>query len=513
VIRLTFDYYYDGTLAQTVIPRYGNNRDTEQAWAAFSEWSQRYDRVWFLYGPPPTYFPHEFLPGQADDRLFKVCQQEFEAWWTYVGVAAYDDDAPILDELPSDAKPLDETWGPLRLIGLRAQESGVGDNGWLDLYWHVGGEPPGEPLELRVRLKDEAGTVWYERLARVLPFYTPAEWPTGQVVHTEVRLPLPDDIPPIVYSVELEPIGLGESRGVGQMTVRRSTSQDGDIHRPQTSRPEARFDGGIELLASEMQDERFRAGYPLLGSLTWRADTALDADYRLRVRLVDLDGREVAFNQTTPSAVGFPTSSWRPGEHVAGRLLLSLPADLESGRYRVEIGLVDAQSERVAPVRRWYGERDWHAIEVVQVEAWPLVTELPDQVTNRLENVEIAEAVRLHGYDVAVTDHTLELTLYWQAKKPLERDYHVFVHIGAPDQPPLAEAGGVPDSWTRPTTSWRAGEFIVDKYAVSLADVSAGRHSLSVGFYDPETGQRPQTIVDGQVIPGGYVVLEEVSVE
>jgi hypothetical protein len=215
----------------------------------------------------------------------------------------------------------------------------------------------------------------------------------------------------------------------------------------------------------------------------------------------------------TLSAAGFPTSAWHPGEQVAGRLFLSLPADLESGRYRVEISLIDVQSRRIAPVRRWYGERDWLPIGVVRVEAWPLVTELPDQVEHRLEDVEIAEQVRLWGYDVARKEDTLELTLYWQAEKPLEQNYHVFVHVGMADQPPLAEAGGVPGGWTRPTTSWRAGEFIVDEYAVSLSGVPAGEYDLLVGFYDPETGQRPETVVNGEVIPGGHVVLEGVDVE
>jgi hypothetical protein len=275
----------------------------------------------------------------------------------------------------------------------------------------------------------------------------------------------------------------------------------------------ALFGGGIELLASELEAGKFRAGYPLLGSLTWRANVALEIDYRVRVRLVDMEGREVARNEMTSSAVGFPTSAWRPDEQVAGRLFLSLPADLESGRYRVEIGLVEAQSGRVVPVRRWYGQRDWLAIEVLEIEVWPLVTELPSQVEHRLENVKIAENVRLRGYDVARKGHTLELTLYWQAENPVEQDYHVFVHVGVPDQPPLAQAGGVPVGWTRPTTSWRAGEFIIDEYAVSLADVPAGEYNFLVGFYEPETGQRPQTIVNGDVIPGGYVMLEEVDVE
>jgi hypothetical protein len=107
----------------------------------------------------------------------------------------------------------------------------------------------------------------------------------------------------------------------------------------------------------------------------------------------------------------------------------------------------------------------------------------------------------------------LRVTLYWRAEGSVERDYHVFVHVGVPDQPPLAEAGGVPVSWTRPTTSWRTGEIIVDEYAVSLTAVPPGQYVLMVGFYEPDTGQRPETVVNGNVIPGGYVVLEEVEVE
>jgi hypothetical protein len=247
--------------------------------------------------------------------------------------------------------------------------------------------------------------------------------------------------------------------------------------------------------------------------LAWRADTPLDTDYHVRVRLVDLEGREVALNEMTLSAAGFPSSAWRPGEPVAGRLFLNLPADVEGGRYRVEISLVDAQSGQVSPVRRWYGSRDWLSIEVVQVETWPLITELPEHIEHQLENVKIAEHVRLRGYEVAEGEDRLELTLYWWTEKPLEQNYHVFVHIGAPDRPPLAEAGGVPEGWTRPTTSWRAGEVILDKHTVPLIDVPAGEHTLSVGFFEPETGQRPQTSVDGDIIPGGYVVLQEVVIE
>jgi hypothetical protein len=507
VIRLTFDYYYDGLHPEVVIPRFGNNHDTEEARRTFSEWAQRYDRIWFLYGPPPTYFPHDFLPDWADMHLFKVDQQEFEAWWTYVGVAAYDDSGPTFSEMPDNVDSVDETWGSVRLIGSRTEETPAGDDAWIELYWRAEDGAPDEPLMLKVQMRDEADTVWVERTAQVLPFYTPAAWPADRVVRTEFRLPLPAETPPISYHISLEPVGLGEPRTIGQLRAARSASRNSTV------RPSARFEGGIALLSSELQDSKFRAGYPLLGSLTWRVDAVPGTDLRLQVRLIDLVGRVLAANEVRPSAAGFPTTAWRPGDRVAGRLWLPLPADLNGGRYRVQIRLVDAQGGQVVPVRRWYGKRDWLTIGNAKVEAWPLRTELPQDVDHRLDNVELAKNVRLLGYESSREQQTLQVTLYWQAEERLQEDYNVFVHVGTPNEPPLADAGGVPADWTRPTTSWRPGEVIADEYAIPLADVPPGQYALMAGFYGPDTGQRPETVVDGSVIPGGYVVLEEISVE
>lgn len=507
VIRLTFDYYYDGSYPEVVIPHYGNNHDTEQARQRFSEWSGRYDRIWFLYGPPPTYFPHDFLPSWADTHLFKVDQQEFEAWWTYVGVAAYDDSAPVIGEMPDNVDSVDQAWGAVRLSGYRIEETPAGDDAWVELYWRARDDAPDQPLTLKVQLRDEADTVWVERTAQVLPFYAPAVWPDNRVVLTEFRLPLPSETPPTSYRISLEPVGLGEPRAIGQVRVARPASPN------PAARPRARFENGISLLSSELQGSKFRAGHPLLGSLTWGSDAVPSADLRLQVRLVDLVGRVVAKNDLPPSAAGFPTTAWRPGDRVAGRVWLDLPADLNGGRYWVQISLVDVQGGQVVPARRWYGKRDWVTIGSAKIEAWPLRTELPQEVEHRLEDVEVTGNVRLLGYDSTREEQTLNVTLYWQAEDGLKEDYSVFVHVGLPNEPPVADAGGVPANWTRPTTSWRPGEVIVDEYAIPLTDVPSGQYSLMAGLYEPETGKRPETVVSGNVIPGGYVVLEEISVE
>lgn len=518
VIRLTFDYYYDGPYPETTIPPFGIGGDTARTLTMFKQWSERYDRIWFLYGPPPTYFPHDFLPNWADAHLFKTHQRAFEAWWTYVGVAAYDDAPPIFDTLPADVAPRDLSWDGLHLTGFRAHEGVAGRNTWLHLYWQVEGERADEPLALKVQLLDEAGATWYERTSEVLPFYPPSDWPTDRIIQTEVRLPMPHDTPPISYTVQIEPVGIGGAQAVGQVGVNRPDAP------PPAPRPQARFEGGLELLSSELRSHEFRAGYPLLGSLTWRAADAINADspVRLRVRLVDLLGRERAVNEMAISAEGFPISAWRPGDQVASRLVLPLPADLKGGRYRVQVGLMEpgGGNAEMKSVQRWYGKREWVTIDTVRIEAWPMVTRLPKEIDHRLEDVRVAEVVRLRGYDLTLEQTTegsaedaLRVTLYWEAEQPLDKLYHVFVHLGSPDAPPIAQAGGVPVDWTRPTSTWRAGEIIADTYTIPLTDVPAGQYDLMTGFYDPETGQRPTTLVHGESIPGRYIPLHVVDVE
>ncbi|MBI4771727.1 MAG: hypothetical protein HY784_15260 [Chloroflexi bacterium] len=55
----------------------------------------------------------------------------------------------------------------------------------------------------------------------------------------------------------------------------------------------------------------------------------------------------------------------------------------------------------------------------------------------------------------------------------------------------VAQSVAVPAGWTRPTTGWLAGEYIVDEHRVALpAGLASGPLRLFVGLYDPATGVR-----------------------
>lgn len=103
----------------------------------------------------------------------------------------------------------------------------------------------------------------------------------------------------------------------------------------------------------------------------------------------------------------------------------------------------------------------------------------------------------------------LPLVLVWRAAETPPDALTVFTHlldgsgryIGGHDSPP---AGG-----SRPTTSWVAGEYIVDEHALTLEDVTyRGPARIEVGLYNPDTGQRVLLSggADHLVLPGEIMV-------
>jgi hypothetical protein len=92
------------------------------------------------------------------------------------------------------------------------------------------------------------------------------------------------------------------------------------------------------------------------------------------------------------------------------------------------------------------------------------------------------DEIRLVGYAVDAGG----VTLCWEALRPLDTDYTVFVHIVDADGNPLASADGPPRNGQYPTTAWQPGEQIEDRHAFNLP---AGAR-LQIGLYRPDDGQR-----------------------
>jgi 4-amino-4-deoxy-L-arabinose transferase-like glycosyltransferase len=102
-----------------------------------------------------------------------------------------------------------------------------------------------------------------------------------------------------------------------------------------------------------------------------------------------------------------------------------------------------------------------------------------------------AAAIKLEGYRHAgqvQAGAVLALALYWEAVRPVQTDYVVFVQLVDPQGNKLAQRDLQPLEGRRPTSSWQAGELIRDDQDLSVAaGVPPGTYRLLVGMYDAAT--------------------------
>lgn len=97
------------------------------------------------------------------------------------------------------------------------------------------------------------------------------------------------------------------------------------------------------------------------------------------------------------------------------------------------------------------------------------------------------------------------LTLRWQASRPLEKSYTLFVHLLDGSDHLQAQNDGQPCRGECPTTGWSPGEIIEDEQVIDIpAGAASPPYRLAVGMYLPESGERLPVAGngDGRVIIG-----------
>lgn len=102
--------------------------------------------------------------------------------------------------------------------------------------------------------------------------------------------------------------------------------------------------------------------------------------------------------------------------------------------------------------------------------------------------------IMLEGYALASevkAGEELLLLLRWESLDLVDYNYHVFVHLLAPDNELIAQRDGQPVQWLRPVSTWEPGEVIADRYGLLLPEtLGPGTYQINIGLYDPLTGER-----------------------
>lgn len=100
-----------------------------------------------------------------------------------------------------------------------------------------------------------------------------------------------------------------------------------------------------------------------------------------------------------------------------------------------------------------------------------------------LVDVEVEGALR--------AGEKIGLTARWQALKPLDKDYSIFVHVVDEKGERWGQHDTQPQGGRYPMTRWRVGEVVEDRYEVLIrADGPADGYRVILGLYDWQTGAR-----------------------
>jgi hypothetical protein len=375
----------------------------------------------------------------------------------------------------------------LQLLGYNLSQTQVASGATLDvdMAWTAVAPPPVD-YQTNVWLVDDQGVVWSDKETHRPRLYEDAPrtrfWQPGQWAWDSREVATLSGTPPGEYDLALtlferatlQPVTLVDSTGavigptaiLGQITI--TPPQTAVEFKPQYSLAAAV--GSAQLLGYNQDRQEAAPGEPLLLTFFWQQSAGQNMSLALQ--------QENRIVHEWP--LELPDGPYR-SQH-----LLRLPATLASGAYTFVLNKAVSLGQ-------------------LQLNAPERIFEQPEIAT--AVNIPFTEAIgapqaTLIGYTLAPRPSplaSLSISLLWQANADMTTSYRVFIHLVDGSGQIIGQTDGEPANWTRPTTGWVVGEYILDEHQLNIQSetsaetFSAETLSLRVGLYNAETGERLQT--------------------
>jgi|GEM_PF-4841671 len=104
------------------------------------------------------------------------------------------------------------------------------------------------------------------------------------------------------------------------------------------------------------------------------------------------------------------------------------------------------------------------------------------------QDVQFGNMIHLAGYDLTLTDSTINLQLYWHSQVAHPPQYVLFVHLfDAESGDYMLGQDAQPD---RTTPQWEQYEWIFDQRSIDLSELPTGEYIVRIGWYNPADGVR-----------------------
>jgi hypothetical protein len=184
---------------------------------------------------------------------------------------------------------------------------------------------------------------------------------------------------------------------------------------------------------------------------------------------------------------------------TAEQFTLITPDDMPVGGYRLESVALAPDSESVLPI---YRDSDTAQLDRIVLGYVAVPWEGEPDIAEPVE-ATFGGQIRLLGLTTTTAPtpgSEFEVRLYWEALRPPDENYVVFVHLLDENGRSVANHDGVPMEGRYPTRAWLPGDTVPDVHRIALApDLPTGTYQLRVGLYSvPEMERLP--VLDGQGI-------------
>jgi len=397
---------------------------------------------------------------------------------------------------------------------------------WPDQWWRrlLAADPPAGAL-LISNDRDEIMPLWYMQqveglrpdLNGLFPGLLPGEgWANiGQVLDNGLASGRPayliKPMPELAVKVALGPndsAGLTPVTGLaaGRTPMRPQDSVIGDL---------------VRLTGYDVSLVQVQPGQAFDVDLYWQPLQKMPVDYTSFVHLRLPNGERIAQSDILLGGVYYPTSLWKPGEVLLDRHRIDVPVDAPPGPYELQAGmyqLVGSEAETIGSLRLngSVGGRP-PASAINATVANPFYANLDDLVL--LVGYELAGQRLIGGgqaaFSVAEQVDGLQVTLLWQAARPMSANLTVFIHLLSDEGAIVAQTDSQPFSGHYPTSVWTQGELLADTYSLILPpELPAGPYRIVVGLYIAQTQSRlPAYNEVGERFPNDRVVLADVELK
>jgi hypothetical protein len=266
---------------------------------------------------------------------------------------------------------------------------------------------------------------------------------------------------------------------------------------------------GTNLIGYRMWPPEIEPGDALHVSLHWQVTKRLAEPFNAVVRIISpLDG--VAWAQrdeTMPRSI--PADWWSPDQVIEERMALATSTEIPVGAYQVNISFRRHWPVELVSV---FQDRDVNPVDRVLLGyvAVPAKEAALPQTAVPVGAV-FGEQITLVGVAFdgdAMPGGQIVVTFYWEALRPPDNDFTVFVHLIDGQGAMLSGHDGRPMMGRYTTLAWQPGHLVPDEHRISVPATSpAADRQLRVGLYIADTGDRLPVLDNQWGVPAGDMII------